>query len=174
MPRFRKLSALFGLLALCSAPIASAQTFTATLAGTAENPPNASPGIGTVTVTFADPLLTINATFSALTGNTSAAHIHCCAVTTLNAGVATQTPSFATFPLGVTSGTHTQTLDMDVAGSWNAAFVTASGSIAQAKARLVAAMAIREAYYNIHSSTFGGGEIRGNLVAEALFSDSFE
>ena len=174
MPRFRKLSALFALLALCATPIATAQTFSATLAGSSENPPNASPGTGNVTVTFADPMLTINATFSGLTGNTSAAHIHCCTPSTMNAGVATQTPSFATFPSGVTSGTHTQTLDMDLASSWNSAFITASGSIGAAKARLVAAMAIREAYYNIHSSAFPGGEIRGNLAAEALFSNGFE
>jgi hypothetical protein len=55
--------------------------------------------------------------------------------------------------------------DMTQASTWNPAFVTAHGSVAGAEAALVAGAAAGEAYLNIHSTNFGGGEIRGFLVA---------
>ena len=56
----------------------------------------------------------VESTFSGLTGITTASHIHCCTAvaSTGTAGVATQTPSFVGFPLGVTSGTFDSTFDM--------------------------------------------------------------
>jgi hypothetical protein len=109
----------------------------------------------------------VRADFTGLTGTTTASHIH--AATTLpgtgTAGVATTTPTFAGFPLGVTSGSYDNTLDMTLASSYNPAYVTAhGGTTAQAEADLFAAIASGQAYLNIHSSTFGGGEIRGFLV----------
>jgi hypothetical protein len=56
-------------------------TFVANLTGANEVPPVASPGTGFAAVVL-DPTaqtLQVNATFSGLTSNTSAAHIHCCA-----------------------------------------------------------------------------------------------
>jgi hypothetical protein len=41
--------------------------------------------------------------------------------------VATTLPTFAGFPLGVTSGTYINTLDLTLASSYNPAFVTANG-----------------------------------------------
>lgn len=166
-PRFLLCSLLLLVLpaALHAAPI----VYTTTMSGPAEFPPNASPGTGTATVIY-DPvthLLSISASFSGLIGNTTAAHIH--APTPLafsgTAGVATQTPSFSGFPLGVTSGVFNNTFDLTLASSFNAAFITANGgTVAGAEAALAAALAQNRAYFNIHTTTFGGGEIRGFLA----------
>ena len=105
------------------------------------------------------------ASFSGLLGTTTAAHIHCCTADPGQgtAGVATTTPSFAGFPLGVTSGSMDQTLDMTLASSYNPAFVTAHVDIATSEQFLFQGMLAGESYFNIHTSTFGGGEIRGFL-----------
>ncbi len=157
-------AALIAGLSSGSAGAAVLQYF-ATLSGAAESPPNASPGTGNTTITVDTTSLTmrVQASFFGLTGATTAAHIHCCTPTpgTGTAGVATTTPTFAGFPAGVTSGTYDQTLDMTQAGSYNPAFVTAMGSIANARAALFAGLAAGTAYFNLHTSTFGGGEIRG-------------
>ena len=75
-------------------------TFTATLSGANEVPVVASPGTGLATVILdaAAQTLQINVTFSGLTSNTVAAHIHCCAPLGTNAGVATTVPAFPGFP----------------------------------------------------------------------------
>ncbi len=115
-------------------------TYTANLLGTSEVPSNASPGIGfaIVTVDTLANTMNVNVTFSGLTGTTTAAHIHCCTAVpgTGNAGVATTTPSFADFPLGVTSGTDNETLDLTLASSYNPAFVLAGGKRGQRRSRL--------------------------------------
>jgi len=85
----------------------------------------------------------------------------------VNAGVATTTPTFAGFPLGVTSGSYDNTLDMTLSSSYNPSFVTAHGGIAGAEAFLFAGIAAGQAYLNIHSQTFPGGEIRGQLTVDA-------
>ncbi len=59
-----------------------------------------------------------------------------------------------------------QTYDLTLASSYNAAYITANGgSAASAQTTLLAAIAGGNAYFNIHTSTFAGGEIRGFLVA---------
>jgi hypothetical protein len=108
----------------------------------------------------------IHATFQGLVGTTTASHIH--AATTLpgqgTAGVATTTPSFVGFPLGVTSGLFDNTLDLTQAGSWNSAYISANGgSPASAEVALASAIASGEAYLNIHTTNVPGGEIRGFL-----------
>jgi len=154
------------LMSLSTAAQASPLTFTAVLTGLNENPSNLSPGIGFATVTI-DPathLMSLNVTFSGLTGTTLASHIHCCTAAPGNVGVATTTPTFAGFPLGVTAGTYLNTLDMTLASSYNPAFVTANGGLAGAEAALFAGIIGGTSYLNIHTSTFGGGEIRGFLA----------
>jgi len=139
------------------------------LTGPNESPVNASPGVGDAQVDY-DPTahtLHVHVTFSGLTGTTTASHIHAPTPTPLSgtAGVATTTPTFANFPLGVTAGTYDNTLDMTQASSYNPAYVSANGNTTTtAEAALAAAMASGQSYLNIHSSTFGGGEIRGFLV----------
>jgi hypothetical protein len=104
--------------------------------------------------------------FSGLEAGTTAAHIHCCIAPPGNAGVATTVPTFANFPLGVTSGTYTNILDLTLASSWNPAFITAEGgTFAEAEAALAAGLASDMAYLNIHTDAFPNGEVRAFLVA---------
>jgi hypothetical protein len=81
------------------------------------------------------------------------------------AGVATTTPYFAGFPIGVTSGTYSNTLDLTQSSSWKATYITANGgTTASAESALIAAINADEAYLNIHTMVIPGGEIRGFLV----------
>ena len=148
---------------------AAVVSYTVSLSGPNESPVNASPGVGTglVEVDAVAHTMHVHVAFSGLTGTTTASHIHAATVVAGagTAGVATTTPTFAGFPLGVTSGTYDITLDTTLASSYNPAYVTAHGATTtQAEADLFQAIAAGKAYLNIHSSTFGGGEIRGFLV----------
>jgi hypothetical protein len=153
-----------------AAPASQAQVFTAFLSGPNESPPNASPGIGAATVTL-NPLantMRVQVSFSGLLGTTTASHIHASTAIPFagTAGVATTTPTFPGFPLGVTSGTYDQTLDMTLASSYNPAYVTANGGTpASAEAALFSAIVSGQSYLNIHTTVVPGGEIRGFLVA---------
>ena len=170
-----KISAAISALVLLTATGAQAypMEFTASLSGANEVPAVVSAGTGNASV-FDDPTahtLQVNVTFSGLTGTTTASHIHCCTAlpfqTTLpNAPVATQTPTFPGFPLGVTSGVYNSvTFDLTNATSWNSSFITAhGGTTAQAEADFAAGLFGNKSYLNVHSSFAGGGEIRGVLV----------
>jgi hypothetical protein len=155
------------------APASQAQLFVAELNGANEATPNNSPGIGTAFVTL-DPVghtMRVEATFSGLLAPTTAAHIHGPTPTPLTgeASVATTTPSFVGFPLGVTSGSFNELYDMTLASSYRAGFITANGGTpASAEAALFAAIMDGKAYFNIHTAApngFPGGEIRGFFVA---------
>ena len=161
------------IMAVLTLPISPSHatiiTYTANLTGPGESPPNASPGTGLATVTTDDVANTlfVDVSFSGLLGTTTASHIHTPTPVpgTGTAGVATTTPSFAGFPLGVTSGSYTNTLDLTQSSSYNPAFVTANGgTVAAAEAALLAGLVAGEAYLNIHSTFAPGGEIRGFLT----------
>jgi len=157
---------LFGSATLAHATIIS---YSATLSGPNESPANASPGTGNATAVYDDVAhtLTVHVDFTGLTGTTTASHIHApTAVAGVStASVATTTPTFAGFPLGVTAGTYDNVLDLTLASSYNPSFVSGNGgTTASAEAALVAAIAAGKAYLNVHSQTFPGGEIRGFLA----------
>jgi CHRD domain/PEP-CTERM motif len=167
--RFVALTTLF-----IAAPIAASAaragiiTYDAFLSGPAESPPNASPGTGFADVDFDTTANTmrVRVTFSGLAGTTTASHIHSATAVpgTGTAGVATTTPTFAGFPLGVTSGAYDNTLDMTLASSYNPSYVTANGGTpASAEAALLSSLNAGTAYLNIHTNVFPGGEIRGFL-----------
>jgi hypothetical protein len=143
--------------------------FLASLSGPAESPPNASPGTGFAVVTYDSVAhtLRVQVTFSGLVANTTASHIHSATASpgTGVAGVATTVPFFAGFPIGVTSGTYDNTLDLTSLSSYNPAFVTANGgTVASAEAALAFGLFNGRAYLNIHTTMFPGGEIRGFLT----------
>ncbi len=175
MKRFIPAFGIAGMLAL-AAPLAQAApvTYTAALSGANEEPQNGSAGTGQATVVLdLDPAvytMQIQASFSGLEGATTVAHIHCCtaAPSSGTASVATQLPSFALFPAGVTSGSYSQTFDLGDLGSWSPAFVTANGGTpAGALDAFLAGLSGGQAYFNIHTQSYPSGEIRGFLVQEA-------
>jgi hypothetical protein len=112
-------------LVLCAPAHAVVRTYSLTMNGPSEFPANASPGTGTGTMVYDDVAHTIaySVNFSGLTGNTTAAHVHAPtaisgvgtpaqASAAMGANVATMVPSFAGFPLGVTSGSFNNTFDL--------------------------------------------------------------
>ncbi|MES2605152.1 MAG: autotransporter domain-containing protein [Pseudomonadota bacterium] len=161
------------VLLLSGATGAHAQIFKVTLSGANENPPVTTNGSGSAIVAFNTTTheLRVSARFLGLTGNTTASHIHCCVAPTANGGVATTTPTFVGFPIGVTAGSWDNTYNMTAAGTWNAAFVTANGgTTAGAEAALLAGALSGQSYLNIHSSFAAGGEIRGTLLRHSFVS----
>jgi hypothetical protein len=157
------------IVALAPSSHAAPIIYIAHLDGPSESPPNSSPGTGFAEVDFdlAANFMRVQVSFSGLQGTTTASHIHSATAVpgTGTAIVATTTPTFPGFPLGVTSGTYDQTFDMSLASSYNPAFVTANGgTVASAEAALAAGLAAGEAYLNIHTTVVPGGEIRGFLA----------
>ena len=159
------------IIAVCALSLpafADSIIYTADLTGANESPATASPatGFAEVTIDTVAQTMLVDVTFSGLVANDTAAHIHCCVAPGGNAGVATVVPFFTGFPIGVTSGTYDHLFDLTDPGTYNPAFITANGgTVAGAEGTLLAGLASDEAYLNIHSTTYPGGEIRGFLVA---------
>src|SRR5215468_1356139 len=80
---------------LCAAPI----TFQSVLSGSNENPatPSLGTGFATIVLDLVAQTIQLNITFSNLTSNSVAAHIHCCIAPPNNTGVATTVPAFQGF-----------------------------------------------------------------------------
>ena len=123
-------------------------------------------GTGTGTLTYDDlaRTLTIASTFSGLSGNTTNAHIHA-PTAVAGTGTASVAVPFALggsgFPLGVQSGAYNAVLNLALTSTYNGTFLSNNGGTAAgAESALIASFDAGKAYYNIHSSTFGGGEIR--------------
>ena len=93
--------------------------------------------------------MSVGANFSGLGSGTTAAHIHCCLSFPFqpnnNVMVATTTPTFPGFPLGVTAGNYAMTFNLLNPASYNPAFITSafnpSGTVAGANAALVSGIA---------------------------------
>ena len=153
-------------LVAASSVSASPITFNAVLSGANENPVNGSTATGFAVVTIDDVAdqLTVQVTWDGLIGgNPSAAHIHCCAASPTNVGVAV---GFTGFP-STTSGSYSNVFDTSLASIYTAGFLNnfGGGTPAGAEAALLNGMLTGQAYVNIHNATFPGGEIRGYLVA---------
>jgi hypothetical protein len=125
-------------------------------------------GAGSAIYDDATHLLQLQATYSGLSGNVSQTHIH---GPTANPGVGTSgimvgNTTLPNFTLGATSGTYSQTLDLTQSSIYNAGFLSGAGggTAAGAETAFINAANQGRAYWNIHTSTFGGGEIRGFLT----------
>jgi Autotransporter beta-domain/CHRD domain len=148
--------------------------FVTTLVGSNEVPPTGSAGTGAAVVVInpAASTMSVGVNFSGLGSGTTASHIHCCLSFPFQANnnvmVATTTPTFPGFPLGVTAGNYAMTFNLLNPASYNPAFITSafnpSGTVAGADAALVSGIAAGETYLNIHTTNFPGGEIRGFLI----------
>jgi CHRD domain/PEP-CTERM motif len=174
-------SALIAAVLSVASATAATIPFSAILSPANEVPPTASTGSGTAILDLdvVAHTLRVQIAFSGLVPTapagspvgTTASHIHCCLTspfaTGVNAGVATTTPTFAGFPLGVLAGTYDNTLDLTSASSYNPAFVTSplvGGSVANAEATLINGLLSGLTYLNVHTNAFPGGEIRGFVV----------
>jgi hypothetical protein len=172
-PKFAR-TLVFGA-ALCSslcfsAPAYAVEYFQGFMSGAKENPPNASLGSGLARVILSDDASSIRiiASFTGLVANDTAAHIHCCALPTANAGVVIDSPILPGFPTGVMSGAYDRTLNLLDPLTYNPAFVTANGGTAAgAQATFLTGLRGGLSYFNVHTSAFPGGEIRSNLVSVA-------
>jgi hypothetical protein len=158
--------ALLGLVfvAAASPSFGTIITYAGVLSGANENPPTGSPGGGFASVAFDNVANTLHVQviFYGLAGTTTASHVHCCLPLTT---VATTTPTFANFPLGVKSGTYDNTLDLNLLSSYNPAFISMyGGTVASAEPVLIAGLAAGTAYLNVHSTVNPGGELRANLA----------
>jgi len=119
------------------------QTFQAFLDGLASVPPNASPatGVRSVVLNDAQTRITVDLSWSGLTAPATAAHIHGPAAPGTNAPVLSP---FTGVP-AATSGAIPEQV-----------FSITPTQVAQLEAG--------QYYFNIHTSNFPGGEIRGQIV----------
>ena len=163
-------SFLLTLVLFVPAGWAATSTLVANLTGASKSPPVVSPGTGMATVVLDTTANTmaVNIVFSGLTSGTTASHIHCCLPTSFQTGVnvmvATTTPTFPNFPLGVTSGIYSMLFDLTNPTTYNSAFIASafvpSHTVAEAETVLVSALLAGETYLNIHTTNFPNGEIR--------------
>jgi hypothetical protein len=125
-------------------------TFAVALLGQNDVPPTLTPATGTFIGTFDNSTSTLSFTimFNGLVANTTAAHIHGPAAAGANAGVIIP---FVGFPTGVTSGTYTNS------------YVLTPTQVGWLNSGLL--------YVNVHTTTFPGGEIRGQLTEGTLIGD---
>lgn len=169
----RKLSAAIAV-ALAGVLVGPSQAavlnWNATLSGSQEIPPNASPatGFGTVRFDTVTNELSLNLQWQGLTGGSAfMAHIHCCvSAPPGNTGIALDlwTPNDPARPA---TGSYSAFYDLDLGNPFGVTFTNNNGGSAlTAMQALINAMDAGEgrAYYNIHTTSFRPGEIRGNLA----------
>jgi len=63
---------------------------------------------------------------------------------------------------------------MTSSSSYSGSFFNMYGTADGACSALLTGMSNGTAYFNIHTSNFPGGEIRGNLVLDSIFADGFD
>lgn len=140
MRSVRLLSVLAPLaLTLAACTMSGSNTFRTVLNGTNERPTAVvTGGGGTVTATLRENTLTVEGTFSNLSGAATAAHIHGAVNSEGVAGVL--------FPL---------TVPLDRSGAISGTATLTNEQIAQLRDGLM--------YVNVHTPAYPGGEIRGQL-----------
>lgn len=169
-PKVLKTISRFLLLGALMSGALSAQA--AIISYTASLSPEAlgATGSGSVEVTY-DSIahtIVIDADWTGLSATTTVAHIHCCTVTagTGTVGVAVTPTTLPGFPAGVTAGSYlSPALDLTNPATFTTGFITnfASGNAANAETALIAGFDDGKAYFNIHTTAFPAGEIRGFL-----------
>jgi len=161
-----------GITAACGSdkPTAPSNiTYTASLAASKEVLANGSSagvnstatGSWTGTLNPTTNVLTWTMTFSGLTTNSVASHIHAQAPTTTTASVVLNFATFAgsTISLGGTSGTASGSINLSTQAATPPSLTISGDS-------LLKAMNAGQAYVNVHTSQYGAGEIRGQIVKQ--------
>jgi len=157
-------STLFGATASQAVPV----TYRAVASGPGEDIPNGSPGSSVTTFEIDDMILRAEVPFRDLSSPTISAHIHCCTVDAFR-GVAQVAVALVDFPLAVRAGDYSRTFDLGDAAIYDPAFLAAYGGTPQlASGALIDAFNANQAYINIHTERYTGGEIRGFAVAAPI------
>lgn len=155
---------LLAASAILLATPAAAYDYFGRLDGAQEVPPNASPAYGRGTITLSGDVMDVEIYYRDLLAPLTIAHIHCCAAAGSNAGIAVDLDKIA-LPTTL-SGSFSRSFDLSLASTYRAGFITASGGTVEgARARLLDAFDSETAYFNLHTSRFPGGEIRGQIAA---------
>jgi len=150
--RLRYVVALLALVSLAAAsPVLADTGFTANLDAIQEVPTNGSTGTGTATLVLdaAQANLSYVVTFSGLTSNKTAAHIH--------------GPAAPGFNAGVLHGLLNQTAAA-TSGSANGVWAIPAANVTQ--------LFNGQLYVNVHTVNFGGGEIRGQILGSPTAANS--
>lgn len=159
-----KLAVILAAAALVATAPAAAKIYTTTLSGLNENPANASTASSTGFLDLAADGNSFHVimTWTGLTNNAGAGHIHCCVGPTGNATVAI---GFA--PSATKSGTFDAVYNLTSLSTYSSGFRSANGgTITSVRAAFLAGLAGGNVYLNIHDApSFAGGEIRGQLAA---------
>jgi CHRD domain len=157
---------LAGMLAIaCQTVQAIPVVYTFSLSGSNEAPPNASLGTGSGLVIFDTQAhrMWINLSFSGLLGTSTVARLH--APTAIpGEGTSGVALNLLAFPQGVNAGGYFREFDMLNPIIYSPSFRTASGGTFGAELALANAAAEGRAYFNLHTTAFPGGEIRGFLT----------
>jgi hypothetical protein len=163
MMMHRTLGVCAAAVCLFAQPAVAATVFQTSLSGANERPTVATAATGNATVTINGTLLTVSANFFNLSSGLADGHIHCCVGPDASTSVAL---GFTGLPLGATSGTITGTYDLTLASTFRAAFITASGgTVDGARQRFLDGLNGGQTYFNLHSTNFPSGEVRGQLIA---------
>ncbi len=153
----KRISALLAagllLMAVPAAVFAADEVFTADLSGDAQVPPIDVAGTGDATVTIADDESSVSwdVSYSGLTGDAAAGHIHFGA-------------SDAAGPVMIAFATVTNT---GSTGSFASADYAGGDGLPADWDGVLAAIRDGDAYVNIHTAANQAGEIRGQLAASA-------
>jgi hypothetical protein len=127
--------------------------FAATMNGSSEVPATTSPATGSATFTVSGTTVTYTVTFTGLTGNPTASHIHVGSTTVAGPVVV----PFKGLP-GATAGTFTGTFTQaDIVVGASPSVTTLDDLLTQMRAG--------NTYANVHSTANPGGEIRGQIQA---------
>ncbi len=161
-----KLSACLAATALaCAALPATAAIYTTTLSGANEIPANASTASGTGWLELASDGNSIHVMLSwtGLTNNAGAGHVHCCSGPAANAPVA-----IGFSPSPTTSGSLDAFYNLTLLSTYGGGFQSGQ-PVAVKRAAFLAGLAAGQTYFNIHDApSFGGGEIRGQLALASV------
>lgn len=142
--------------------------YRAVASGPAEDIPNGSPGSSVSSFEIDDLTLRAEVPFRDLSSPTISAHIHCCTVDAFR-GVGPVAIPFTDFPLQVTAGAYAVTFDLGDPAVYDPDFLAANGGTPQlASGALIDAFNGNQAYVNIHTERYTGGEIRGFAVAAPI------
>jgi hypothetical protein len=136
-----------------SVSFAQAQSFIAMLDG-AQDGGGARTGSGIINLTLTGNTFTFSGSFSGLSGtvNTGGFHIHAPAAAGANASVL-----YGLFP-SITLGADNRS------GTINGSQTLVEGQLGFTIAQQLSQLNNQLWYFNIHTSTFGGGEIRGQIL----------